>query len=108
MSEAVPPPAPLPEAPAAPLSAPSRRASFGYWLRENARQILSALGAVLIIRVYVVGILKIPPGSMATTLYGAHARVACPRCGWVDPVSASTVAERAANETGSVRAPPTS
>lgn len=70
-------------------AAPPKRHTFGYWLRENVRQIVGAMVMVLIVRAYVVEIFKIPTGSMATTLYGMHVRIACPRCGWEYAVGAS-------------------
>ncbi len=60
----------------------AQRHTFGYWLRENVRQIVGAIVIVLLVRYYVVEIFKIPTGSMAETLYGTHVRVDCPRCGW--------------------------
>lgn len=69
--------------------APPKPRTFGYWLRENVRQIVGAMVLVLIVRAYVVEIFKIPTGSMAATLYGMHVRVACPRCGWEYAVGAS-------------------
>jgi len=42
----------------------------------------------LIIRHYVFEAFKIPTGSMATTLLGAHKDIACPNCGHVFPVTA--------------------
>ncbi len=70
-------------------AAPPKPHTFGYWLRENVRQIVGAMVMVLIVRAYAVEIFKIPTGSMATTLYGMHVRVACPRCGWEYAVGAS-------------------
>lgn len=69
--------------------APPKPRTFGYWLRENVRQIVGAMVLVLIVRAYVVEIFKIPTGSMAATLYGMHVRVVCPRCGWEYAVGAS-------------------
>ena len=65
----------------APPISRNRRAPGG-WLRENIRQIISAIVVVLLVRIYVVEIFKIPTGSMASTLYGVHADIACPTCRW--------------------------
>lgn len=45
----------------------------------------------LIIRHYVFEAFKIPTGSMATTLLGAHKDIACPNCGHVFPVTADVL-----------------
>lgn len=78
---AAPSPSPEAEAPPAP---PAR--SAGWWIRENIRQIVSAMVIVLLVRHYAVEIFKIPTGSMAETLYGNHLDVECPRCGWAFPL----------------------
>ncbi len=70
-------------------AAPPQPHTFGYWLRENVRQIVGAMVMVLIVRAYAVEIFKIPTGSMAATLYGMHVRIDCPRCGWEYAVGAS-------------------
>lgn len=51
-------------------------------LRENIESILIAVALAFCIRYFVVEAFKIPTGSMAPTLLGAHKNVLCPNCGW--------------------------
>lgn len=51
-------------------------------LRENIESILIAVAMAFCIRYFVVEAFKIPTGSMAPTLLGAHKDVACPNCRW--------------------------
>ncbi len=50
--------------------------------RENIESILIAIALALCIRYFVVEAFKIPTGSMAPTLLGAHKDVLCPNCNW--------------------------
>ncbi|MGR3178168.1 MAG: signal peptidase I [Candidatus Anammoxibacter sp.] len=51
-------------------------------LRENIESILIAVAMAFCIRYFVVEAFKIPTGSMAPTLLGAHKDVVCPNCNW--------------------------
>lgn len=51
-------------------------------LRENLESILIAVAVAFCIRYFVVEAFKIPTGSMASTLLGAHKDVVCPNCNW--------------------------
>lgn len=50
--------------------------------RENIESILIAVALALCIRFFVVEAFKIPTGSMAPTLLGAHKQIDCPNCNW--------------------------
>jgi len=49
-------------------------------LRENLEALVVAIILAIIIRHFAVEAFEIPTGSMATTLYGMHARFECPNC----------------------------
>lgn len=51
-------------------------------IRENIESILIAVALALVMRFFVVEAFKIPTGSMAPTLLGAHKDVICPNCEW--------------------------
>lgn len=51
-------------------------------LRENVESILIAVAVAFCIRYFIVEAFKIPTGSMAPTLLGAHKDVICPNCKW--------------------------
>lgn len=51
-------------------------------IRENLESILIAVALAFCIRYFVVEAFKIPTGSMAPTLLGAHKAVLCPNCKW--------------------------
>lgn len=54
--------------------------------RDAVEGLLSALILVLIIRHFAFEVFKIPTGSMAPTLLGAHRDMLCPNCGYSFPV----------------------
>ncbi len=51
-------------------------------VRENIESILIAVALAFSIRYFVVEAFKIPTGSMAPTLLGAHKNILCPNCDW--------------------------
>lgn len=51
-------------------------------IRENIQSILIAVALALAMRFFVVEAFKIPTGSMAPTLLGAHKDIKCPNCNW--------------------------
>lgn len=51
-------------------------------IRENIESILIAVALALAMRFFVVEAFKIPTGSMAPTLLGAHKDIKCPNCTW--------------------------
>lgn len=51
-------------------------------IRENIESILIAVALALAMRFFVVEAFKIPTGSMAPTLLGAHKDIKCPSCNW--------------------------
>jgi signal peptidase I len=53
----------------------------GSWVRENLESVVVAVCLALIIRQFSTEAFIIPTGSMAPTLYGTHAEIACPNCG---------------------------
>ncbi|MBI4008494.1 MAG: hypothetical protein HY354_08330 [Planctomycetes bacterium] len=58
---------------------PKKRKGF---IRENIESILIAVALALAMRFFVVEAFKIPTGSMAPTLLGAHNDIKCPNCTW--------------------------
>jgi signal peptidase I len=54
----------------------------GSWVRENAESVIVAVSLALMIRQFAMEAFVIPTGSMAPTLYGTHAEVSCPNCGF--------------------------
>ena len=49
---------------------------------HNLEWIITALGSTLVFIVFVMQVYRIPTGSMADTLRGAHFRLACEECGY--------------------------
>ena len=58
---------------------PKKRKGF---IRENVESIVIAVALALAMRFFVVEAFKIPTGSMAPTLLGAHKDIKCPNCNW--------------------------
>ena len=59
--------------------APRERTAYDS-LRENLEALIVAIVLAIVIRHFAVEAFEIPTGSMATTLYGMHARFDCPNC----------------------------
>ncbi len=65
------------------MSYPERRHSAAFeGIIDTLKWVLIALILALIFRAFIMEAFRIPTGSMAKTLRGAHYHLRCPRCGY--------------------------